>query len=840
MGRKASQTPTQTRMRKAKRNPTQNAAEVAIRNIDHALVAKGHSPMYVMHKYWARKPHNIVFEYIKNYSKEGEIVLDPFVGSGVTALEAVRLDRKAIGIDLNPMSIFISRMTGRPAEMAAITRAFTTIADNCQEEIESFYGTVCSRCGGPARVLASIWNRAEDRLTEIRFFCPRCKKKLRKKPSESDLAALSKLNKRPIRTWYPKDEFPEGITFAQGRREAGPHFYDLFTKRNLRALSLLWESVKQLPSGPPQEFMSFAFTSMAHLASKMTPIRPTRPFSSFWAINSYWVPPDYMESNVWMLFESAVNGRQGLVAAKEDSNAGIKKWREARKFDDFKGDSNIFLKTHNTLELQEVIPDNSVDYVFTDPPYGGAVPYAELCTMWALWKGFKTNYDDEITINDNKNFEYYHKMLKAAFRQVHRVLKSGKYLTVTFHSTDIKVWNSIINAVVLAGFDLEKIVYQPPARPSAKGLLVPYGSAVGDYYIRFRKPEKATPADSTEITEEQYEKAVIEAARKILAERGEPTAYTFILNGIIVELKKAGALLAGKRNPNQVMKDHEGRDFILVDERDKRTGRVLGQKWWFTDPSSIPYLDQIPLSDRLETAVVGVLHRNVKVSFDEVLQEIFIKFPNALTPETHKVSDLLEEYANQTSDGKWALKPIVHTRESEHSRIIFILATLARKAGYHVSIGAREQGEIYEGKRLSSLTSTPPLDLSRVPAANADRIRQIDVIWFDKSGIKAVFEVENTTAITEAIVRGSNLPAGPIKRFMVLPEERERLLNRKLQEPMLAERMEKETWEFIYYRDLAALFDGGKKISLADMTKITTQPRMRGGQLVLSFDPEET
>ncbi|MGH9727574.1 MAG: DNA methyltransferase [Candidatus Acidiferrales bacterium] len=793
--------------------------------------------MYVMHKYWARKPHNVVSEYIKNYTREGDLILDPFLGSGVTALEAIKLGRRAAGIDLNPMAIFISRMTGKPADLGTIERAFTKISNRCQKEIESFYETDCAKCGAPAIILASVWDRVENRLTEIRYSCPHCRKRLRKRPSRTDLAALTKLNRKPIRDWYPKDEFPDGVTFAQGRREAGPHFYDLFTKRNLRALSLLWEAIKDLGTDSERELMSFAFTSMVHLASKMTPVRDSRPFSSFWALNSYWVPLVYMESNVWVLYDSAVNQRQGLIAAKEDSNATIRKWREAKRFEDLSGDANIFLKVHNTLELSEIIPDNSIDYVFTDPPYGGAVPYAELCTLWALWKGFKINYADEITINDEKNFEYYHKMLQAAFRQVYRVLKSGKYLTVTFHSTDIKVWNSIINAVVLAGFDLEKIVYQPPARPSAKGLLVPYGSAVGDYYIRFRKPEKATPIETTEVTEEQYEKAVVEAAKKILAERGEPTAYTYILNGIIVELKKAGALLAGKRNPNQVMKDHEGKDFVLVDEKDKKSGKVLGQKWWFKDPSSVPYLDQVPLSDRLETAIVGVLHRNVKVSFDEVLQEIFIKFPNALTPETQKVSDLLEEYANQTSDGKWALKPIVHTRESEHSRIIFVLASLARKAGYLVTIGVREQGEAYDGKKLGSLASDPGLNLKNVPELNIDRINQIDVIWYDKKGIHAVFEIENTTAITEAIVRGSNLPPGPIKRFIVLPEEREKLLHRKLQEPMLAERMKKEPWEFIYYRDLDEFFEKSKKgkISLGDLEKIATQPKIRGGQLGLTF-----
>ena len=57
-----------------------------LQHINYALVAKTHTPMYLMHKYWARKPHNIVSEYIKRYSKEGDTVLDPFAGSGVTAI----------------------------------------------------------------------------------------------------------------------------------------------------------------------------------------------------------------------------------------------------------------------------------------------------------------------------------------------------------------------------------------------------------------------------------------------------------------------------------------------------------------------------------------------------------------------------------------------------------------------------------------------------------------------------------------------------------------------------------------------------------------------------------
>src|SRR4030042_4587651 len=80
-------------------------------HINYAIMPKTHPSMYLMHKYWARKPHNVVSEYIRHYSKDGEIVLDPFGGSGVTAMEAIKTGRKAISIDLNPMSAFLIENT---------------------------------------------------------------------------------------------------------------------------------------------------------------------------------------------------------------------------------------------------------------------------------------------------------------------------------------------------------------------------------------------------------------------------------------------------------------------------------------------------------------------------------------------------------------------------------------------------------------------------------------------------------------------------------------------------------------------------------------------------------
>ena len=528
--------------------------------INYALVAKTHTPMYLMHKYWARKPHNVVSEYIKHYSKEGDIVLDPFSGSGVTAIEAIKLGRKAIAIDLNPISAFMTRCTAMPIDIKKFEEAFKEIEKNVKNKINELYETKCEKCGGDALIICTHWENSTP--IKIYYYCDICKKKFNKKPIEEDLKLIKKIGKTEIPYWYPQTKlYYDKNGFL--KKERAESIIDLFTKRNLITLSILFAEINKIKEEKIKEIFYFAFTSMTHLASKLTPVRPTRPMSSFWALHSYWIPPIFMESNVWHLFHSSIKGKQGIVEGKKDSNNQIKQYKEAKKFNDLNDGANIFIKTHNALEIEDIIPENSVDYVFTDPPYGGAIQYFELSTLWASWLKMDLNYNDEITINpkQNKDFEYYHKMLRASFKEIYKVLKPGRYMTVTFHSTDIKVWNSILKAVVMVGFELDKIIYQPPARPSAKGLLQPYGSAVGDYYMRFKKPEIEVLQTEKEFDLKTYELEVIDATQRIIGERGEPTIYQYILNGIMAELQGGRRVPRGAKNIDEILKEHVGKEF---------------------------------------------------------------------------------------------------------------------------------------------------------------------------------------------------------------------------------------------------------------------------------------
>ncbi|MGH9799443.1 MAG: DNA methyltransferase, partial [Blastocatellia bacterium] len=54
-----------------------------------------------VHGYFTKQTWNVVAEYILNFTKPGDLVLDPYGGSGVTAIEAMMNNRRSISIDLN-------------------------------------------------------------------------------------------------------------------------------------------------------------------------------------------------------------------------------------------------------------------------------------------------------------------------------------------------------------------------------------------------------------------------------------------------------------------------------------------------------------------------------------------------------------------------------------------------------------------------------------------------------------------------------------------------------------------------------------------------------------------
>ena len=102
------------------------------------------------------------------------------------------------------------------------------------------------------------------------------------------------------------------------------------------------------------------------------------------------------------------------------------------------------------------LPDDSIDYIFTDPPFGGNIQYSEINFLSEAWLGAFTEskYETVVSNAQGKKLSDYEELLTAAFRENFRILKPGRYMTVVFHSAKGEVWNSLRRSILKAGFEI--------------------------------------------------------------------------------------------------------------------------------------------------------------------------------------------------------------------------------------------------------------------------------------------------------------------------------------------------------------------------------------------------
>jgi 16S rRNA G966 N2-methylase RsmD len=792
----------------------------AFEHINRQIPPEPHTAMYVWHKYWSRKTWNVVGEHIQNYTKPQQIVFDPFAGSGVVAIEAARNQRRAIVCDLNPTASLITELTLRPVKTLKLLEAFERVRAKSQQRVAELYTVHCLNCDKP--LVADCCVREGDQLVEVRYkSCPHCENRCETgcKPKKKDLDALAELEAKRIKEWYPRNRlfYPDGEPFKEKQK------YDsldgLFTKRNLRAAAMIYEAIEQESSPQLKKFLLGAFTSMIHLCTRMCPaLSPGEgnhqtAFSSTWTQHSYWSAARYLESNVWEKFESAVTGNQGIIKAKNESNELL---GNVKITDDWKkvldGEADIAVVTNDCVELMKKMPDECVDYIFTDPPYDASIQYGELSFLWNAWLKKDYLYADRIAVHEivrnerqKKPFDLYYALLNSSVEGMHRVLRPERFLTLTFHNPTFMVRNATVRAGVFAGFDYDHIHHQPLGQVSAKAMMQPFGSAQGDFYLRFAKTGR--PArQMEEISEERFRRIVIETCREVIAMRAEPTPYTILINQVDPVLAKRGLFgtLHTGLDVKTVLEESVGKEFELVEAK---LGGATGKLWWFADKTFAARLEAVPLTERVEETVFRCLHQKGRVTFTEVWDTVAREFPNSLTSDSTSITEALEIFGRKASGGVWILKEEVRLSLSRHSELIAVLAKIGEARGHSIWIGQREQRDtasgVVERVRLGDLVTKKPTSLKGVKELGT--VLNMDLLWLDGNEVVRAFEVECTTTMTSGLQRGSNLP-GSVPKTMVIPEERENDFERKMKSPLFSEHFHKDNWTLVYFNALREAF----------------------------------
>jgi 16S rRNA G966 N2-methylase RsmD len=518
------------------------------------------TPFYLAHSYPTKVPPEAILPYIEHYTAPGQTVLDPFAGSGMTGVAARLAGRHAFLNDLGVGAAHLAFNHCEPCDPDALAEAFEFIAEQCEGEFRWLYGTRCDGCRGAALVLYTLWSdvytcpvtergvvlwevgldRASGRVAE-QIRCPHCQKTHSKRslrrhspavPVRTSYQCIGACGKRSehqptpaerrlikeitlARLPYPHPRMPldpaaemyvRCALHLQRIQDVG----DFYTSRNLRALGKLWREISLVTDRRVRAALAFAFTNTAWHATKMRRFNARggqRPLTG-----TLYVPQLSVEANPLPIMRHKI---QTLDVFYRHLGANIRR-----------PPTRVEVRIGCATALPEV-PANSVDYIFTDPPFGSNIFYADLSLVWESWLGRTTAADTEAVINrsrrNGKTLDDYYQLMKSSFSEMHRVLKPGRWASVVFHNSDEEVWRAIQTAAEEARFSL---VFAGVLDKSKRSMRAYIGErndeniADGDVVLNLRKPKDVAPATASRPLPERCEDTVLEALRRHLVHAG--------------------------------------------------------------------------------------------------------------------------------------------------------------------------------------------------------------------------------------------------------------------------------------------------------------------------------
>jgi len=438
----------------------------------------GFSKIYQIHKYFGRKPWKPIADLIKQNTNEGDHVLDIFVGSGVTALESIAINRNFTGIDLNPIAIFIAKNTiNSNFDEKEFTREYKKLKEKLNPFFEELYSTeeCCEYCESNMKIIHINVGPNYEGREEGYFYCPKCGRRKSNKRRTLTEKELEDFNKEyPIDKWIPKNDFPDNFYKDRFSYKGVDKIVDMFTDRNLYGLSELLHTIKNMDFKYENLFLiAFSNTLLHASILKGEDVRPL-------GVNNYWIPDDYMEENVWLRFKERVDK---VIKSKRKLKDKLNNLSSFNK-----GVGNHSFKNTSSTSLD--LDSNTIDYIITDPPYGDGIQYSELSKVWNAWLQFEYEIDNEIIVNpeQNKGKDDFINLLKKSIKEGARVLKDNKKFTLCFHNKKFSIWKDVLDIFKENDLVLEKITIVDQLGNSYNNNWAKF-SPKNDLYLTFIKQE---------------------------------------------------------------------------------------------------------------------------------------------------------------------------------------------------------------------------------------------------------------------------------------------------------------------------------------------------------------
>lgn len=458
--------------------------------------------------------------FIATHTKPGALVLDTFGGSGTTGLAALLCDRptevmkhiasqlrlkpqwgprRAAIYEIGTLGAFISNTMCHPANPTDFEATAKRLIDTVEKELGGIYDAI-DPDGKKGEIRHIIWSdvlacpscqketsywEAMVSLSPLKmrdaFHCSHCStkspidfakrvteryndlllkktivrkkrvpvmvhgqtdgKKWRRPVTADDKKRYSQIVKRGASIQSLIEPIVWGDLYRAGYHTGITHLHHFYTHRNFLVLNALWHAIDKEPRELQDALRLLVLSYNATHSTLMTRVVVKKGQKDFALTGS----------------QSGVLYISSLPVEKNIFHGVRRKVRTLKEAFSIVYGSKSAVEVHQASSTRIKLPDESVDYVFTDPPFGDYIPYAEINQINEIWLGRVTDRSKEIIVShaQGKSVEQYGTLMKRVLGEIARTLKKSGKATLVFHSSKAEVWQALTDAYELAGFGIK-------------------------------------------------------------------------------------------------------------------------------------------------------------------------------------------------------------------------------------------------------------------------------------------------------------------------------------------------------------------------------------------------
>lgn len=347
------------------------------------------------------------------------------------------------------------------------------------------------------------------------------------------------------------------------------------------------------------------------------------------------------------------------------------------------------------------LPTQSIDHVFTDPPYADKEQYGEINFVWEAWLGFDTHWhDEEIIVNEVRGMAEadWAQRMRQAMAECYRVLKPGRWLTLCYHDTSEGTWALVQDLMAEVGFipDTSNVALFIDTGQKSYNQLTADKVTKRDMVINFRKPRPGEVSglvitgDEDDTTFEEKVRAIL---RDYLATHPGSTKDR-IYDELVSRMVRAGqmqkhnfdALLLAVAEPVLETLSRANSIMYMLSH-----SGIHGAMRWYLRETEMEAFDtaETAREDAAAASVEAFIRHQMRaepemggVDYSHIFEHFVHAVPHAEMPR-RKLSEWLSDYFTRTTLGLWQLPA---TEEERQQKAAGRVAGLGRRVRRYLAL----------------------------------------------------------------------------------------------------------------------------------------------------------